>query len=102
MSIVLEHERCIEWYIFKHLCVVSDVVKFSDMLQHVSKGVFSVMLTPQTPVGSFRKFLWMFLYGDNFASLPPCIFDVLCVGTCVWVYEVQAVVNRDMFVALVF
>ena len=46
VTIVLDHERCIEWYIFTHLYVVSDVIKFSDMLQYVSKGVFSVMLTP--------------------------------------------------------
>ena len=46
MSIVLDHERCIEWYIFTHLYVVSDVIKLGDMLQYVSKGVFSVMLTP--------------------------------------------------------
>ena len=46
MSIVLDHEPCIEWYIFTHLYVVCDVIKFGDVLQYVSKGVLSIMLTP--------------------------------------------------------
>ena len=45
MSIVLDHEWCIEWYIFTHLYVICNVIKFGDVLQYVSKGVFSVMLT---------------------------------------------------------
>ena len=46
MSIVLDHERCIEWYIFTNLYVISNVINFSDMLQYVFKGFFSIMLTP--------------------------------------------------------
>ena len=102
MSIVLDHERCIEWYIFMHLYVISNVINFSDMLQYVLKGVFSVMLTPHKLLEvAFDEFLGCSCTGITSLHSPPCIFDALCVGTCVWVYKVHAVLNREMFVALV-
>ena len=86
MSMVFDHERAWSGIFLRNLSIVSDVIKFSDMLQYVSKGFFlRNAYDTKTPVGTFQRFLWMFLFGDNFASLPTMYFRYpvcghLCLG----------------------
>ena len=83
------------------LYVVADVIKFGDMLHNVSKGIFSVMLTPHKLLQvAFKMFFGCSCTGQT-SLYSTCIFDALCVSTCVWVYEVYTVVNCEVIVALV-
>ena len=74
MSMVLDREQCITWYIFMHLSVISNILKLIDMLQF------------KNPVGNFRTVLWMFRYIDNFSSLRKRAF---LKGVCFLLPEVM-------------
>ena len=73
------------------------------MLDYVSKRIVSIVLTPQSFLYvAFEEIFVCPCTRDTSFDSPSCIFNALCVRTCVWVYEVQAVVDCEMSVALVF
>ena len=88
-----------EWYIFTQF---KRRLRRYKVQRHSSicfqRGFLRNAYATKTLVGTFLRVLWMFLYGDNFASLPTMYLRYpQCVGTCVWVYDVQVMVNCETF-----
>ena len=75
MSMVFDQERCMEWYIFTQF---KRRLRRYKVQRHSSicfqRGFLRNAYATKTLVGTFLRVLWMFLYEDNFASLPTMYF----------------------------